>query len=151
MRLCSISTRSWLKFSRRFLIVKCQSIENSIYPFSSLRLEIPTRRNTYRSEKRGLCFLCFFTRCPAAPEDSIDDIEVIGIKIAKNINLMHIFITCHPKPITIIGNIVPGMLISKVTPMSNQIHEACVEKIARQIVFFDFLHVRFDSASDPKV
>ena len=99
----------------------------------------------------GPCFFCSSLECHAAPEDSIDHIEIARIKIAKNVNLMQIFITCNPKPVTMIGNIVPRLLMNKITLTTNEIHEARVEKIAKQTLFFDFLHARFDSPSDPKV
>ena len=64
---------------------------------------------------------------------------------------MQIFITSNPKPVTMIGNIVPRMLMNKITLTTNEIPEARVEKIPKQALFFDFLHARFDSSSDPKV
>jgi hypothetical protein len=64
---------------------------------------------------------------------------------------MQIFITCKPKPVTVIGNIVPRLLMNKITLTTNEIHEARVEKIPKQALFFDFLHARFNSPSDPKV
>ena len=65
------------------------------------------------------------------PKDSAKHIEVTGIKIEKIVNLMQIFITCDTKPITIIANIVLEMLLNKIALMSNNIGEACVEKIPK--------------------
>ena len=64
---------------------------------------------------------------------------------------MQIFIPSNSKPTTIIGNIVPVPLLNKISLMSNPIPEACVEKIAKQISFLDFLDTRSDPTAGPKV
>ena len=53
------------------------------------------------------------------------------MKIEKIVNLMQIFIRCNTKAVTVIGNVVLEMLLNNIALMSNNIGEACVEKIAK--------------------
>ena len=64
---------------------------------------------------------------------------------------MQIFIPSNSNPTTIIGNIVTVPLLNKISLMSSPIPEACLEKIAKQISFLDFLDTRSDPTADPKI